>query len=187
VAVRRKRTYNVVFLEVRADIAVTSKVSGRGTPASWVRGAISNVRGNVVGNPPEDLDVVIGPFHGVDTATVAVEVSAPTFLVLGDNGAALVAVNIGITVVVVEGTGEAGVIDGAVGAGVQGHLIGSLQVGTLDDVDFTIIRPVGSVGPATWLVSATGRQTADQAYKAGQEPQAETGMWARSRMNKPVV
>lgn len=46
--------------------------------------------------------------------------------------------------------GETTVIDGAAGARVQGHVVGDLVVDAFDDVDFAVVGPVRTDGPAVW-------------------------------------
>lgn len=100
----------------------------------------------------KDLNVAACPFHGVDATTVAVE----SISIRGRRSRINTATSVITLVRVVdpavacrEGTGEAGVVDGAALAGVQGHGIGALLIDTFDDVDLAVVRPVASNSPAS--------------------------------------
>lgn len=126
---------DVVVLEMPVDVAVvaTEEARGGGTPSRGVGVGTRDIAGDAVAREEPDVDGGAGPFHGVNTAAGGVERSAVTVRSLGFAIAAETAV--------ATGAGE-----GAAGTGVHGYLILGLMVDTLDDVDFTAVRPgVGSV------------------------------------------
>lgn len=126
---------DVVVLEMPVDVAVvaTEEARGGGTPSRGVGVGTRDIAGDAVAREEPDVDGGAGPFHGVNTAAGGVESSAVTVRSLGFAIAAETAV--------ATGAGE-----GAAGTGVHGYLILGLMVDTLDDVDFTAVRPgVGSV------------------------------------------
>lgn len=58
---------------MRVNIAVASKVSCGFAPGTWVRSTSCEISRSTVVGEFKDLNVVACPFHGVDTATGAVE------------------------------------------------------------------------------------------------------------------
>lgn len=139
-----------MVLEVRVNVTVTVEESGRLSPSSRVRVGAGQVGRNIAVGEEEDLDEVIGPFHGVDTAVVAVEsvtVRGSVSRVNTTAGVFALASGLGVAVAGGNLTTEARVVDAAAIRSVQGHGIAALLVDTLDDIDLSVVGPVGADGP----------------------------------------
>ena len=113
----------------RAALA-TLEIGGGFAPRRGIRVRTGSVGGGGAFGPEPDVDVVGGPFGGIDTAAGAVEAVAVR------RGAA--AVDAATFV------GEAGVSgEGATVGGVHGHDVVGLVVDAFEDVDFAVGGPVG--------------------------------------------
>jgi len=115
-----------VFVDGAARAALES--CSRGTPGRWVGVCTRDVRGGLALGPKPDVDVVGGPFGGVDASTGAVQAVAIGGGAAGGEAAALV--------------GEAGFAGkGAALGGMHGHGVAGLEVDAFENVDFTVSGP----------------------------------------------
>lgn len=140
---------DLVLGEVVVEVArATRGETGRGlTPCLDIGlgGAILDILGDLVAREVPNGHVLVGPVHGVDTATVGVEAVTVVLVVLGGLTAAVVTVAVAAY--------KCGGLDGtlvgnlAAGTGVQSDGVGLGVVNTLDDVDLTTHRPVGAEHP----------------------------------------
>ena len=140
------------LVEVRVDVTVaTTEAGGGGPPARRVRAAAGDVgRDAGVGEEP-DVDIIAGPLGSVDTATGLVEaVTVGLGAAIQDGTARVGSLARGLDVAVAggDGAGEARAADGAAITSVQGHLVGGLGVGTLDDVNLAVVWPAAAKHPA---------------------------------------
>lgn len=136
---------------MRVDITVTREFSRRRTPRGRVRATSQDVRGGTAVREEPDVDAVALPLGGIDPAIGLVESTAVGLVAGTGNGTAGVGCLVrrfNVTVARVEMAAEAGVVDRAAGAGVQGHLVGCLLVHAFDDVDLAVVRPVRAEHPA---------------------------------------
>ena len=91
-----------------------------------------------------------GPLGSIDATANSIEAGAEILSVVRENGAACVFAlggSVGVTVGGVGGTGHAGLSDGAVGRGMEGHGVSLGAVDSFDDVDFARSRPIGADEP----------------------------------------
>ena len=100
-----------------------------------------------VPGPKPDLDEGRRAFHGEQTASVRVKGWTERVSTGIRNGAPRITVHESVTIRCQSSTGltTAGRY-GAPRRGVEGHSVWADVVDTLDDVDFTIVRPVGQTG-----------------------------------------
>lgn len=147
--------YNLQFSKVRLDITGTGEFGRWERPEQGVRLASHDISWNVPARKEPDIDSVACPFRGVDAAARSIEaVTVGRVAGAGDATADIgtLARGLDVAVVCLEGAAEAGWDDGAAVAGVQGHFVGGLGVGALDDVDFAVVRPVGARHPANLVI-----------------------------------
>jgi hypothetical protein len=141
-----------VVLEELPWIAVGCWVVSHGlVPGVGQRGIVCDIVRDLIASEEVHGDARVIPLHRVDTSTSAIEGSAEAVLrgvVLHaaphvsrlDRSAVRAAIEGADCVDDVRGYGTAG-------SGVDRNLVYGSTVGTLDNVDFTHVRPVGAVGP----------------------------------------
>lgn len=148
---KERWTYDLQALEVGVDVAGAGESTVRSTPRAWIRGAIGDIGGDITVAEVPDTDSIAGPLSSVDAAAVAVEPCAEG-LVRGRLDAAarvgVLARGLHETIAGFERAGEAGVIDAAAVAGVEGHVVLGLVIDTFDDIDFAVVGPVRAYEPA---------------------------------------
>lgn len=64
----------------------------------------------------------------------------------------------------------------------ESHLVVSVQVDALVDVDLALVGPIWADQPADKVRSEKGKMEEGEAYNAGQVPQIEPGTCAKSAM-----
>lgn len=145
-------------VEVGVDVATAPAVEGHdwSSPAGGVGVARGDIGRHGVVVPEPHVDAGARPLGGVDAASVVVEGGAVR---VGGRGAHAAA---GACVAVVAvGVGQGGSalgsggIDGAAGCSVQSDVVGAVDVDTLDNINLSVVWPVGANkpvgGPGTGL------------------------------------
>lgn len=132
--------YNVQILEMAGDLAATREEGPRLTPRSRVRRAIGDILGNGVAVEVPDLDLVARRVNlsSENTATVLVEGRVGAALAVLDRAARVVVGGIGVAVGGVNAACHSSAAGNRAALGrVQGHLVSSLGVCPLENVNFT--------------------------------------------------
>ena len=88
---RIEGSHDLHVRKIAWDIAVALILRDRLFPRRWIRRSCFEVRGRRPAREKPDVDIAAGPFHGNDTASVRVEVSAVGIGVLVLNVAAGIA------------------------------------------------------------------------------------------------
>lgn len=110
------KTYDLLILEVRVDIAVALEKGRWGAPTGWVRVTAGDVGGDSAAREEPNTDGGTGPFCRVHTTTVVVESSAVRrgrSRLDAAAGVGALARRIDIAVGGRQGARKAGVVDGA--------------------------------------------------------------------------
>lgn len=138
------------IVEVRVNVTVSSEFGCWSSPGRWVRATTGDVGGNTGVREEPNTDGVAGPLSGIDAATMLVEpVSVRGRASARDSTSSILrlAGSLDVAVASLDVTAKAGIIDRATRTGVQSHLVGGLVVNTLDDVNFAVVRPIGTDHP----------------------------------------
>lgn len=154
IAAEGRVEHDVQVLEMRVDVARAAEAGHRHAPRARVRvrrRGGRDVGGHVGAGEMEDLDVGARPDGGVDAAADGVHARAEGGTAghgVADAAAHVFALPLGVDVAVggLEIAAEAGVLDGAVRGGVEGHFVVGLIVGALEDVNLAALGPGAGVG-----------------------------------------
>jgi len=150
-----------VVHKVLVRVAASSwPVGNWGTPRVGLWCFVRNVTRNFCSFKPEDGDSGIVPFERVNTTSVLVERSS--VVVLGPVIHLTTSSVVGFRTSTVDSTNKrrrsAKVFwDSAAGAGVDRRLVDIIVMNTFNDIDFSFVGPIGTVGPKCGPGAATGR------------------------------
>lgn len=129
-------------------------------PGIWVGSLVGDIVWNATSGEEPDSDSIVVPEGGVYTSTSEIQAESVTVRVGVFDTAARVEIDVGIASGGFDDPSERGITDelssivvltggvkSAAGQGVEGRLVGSRVLSTLDHVDFTTCGPVISIRP----------------------------------------
>lgn len=143
-----------MILELVVNVAGTGELARGLTPAGRVRCAVGEIGRNGVSGEEPDVDRLACPFRGVDSSTVGVEaISKAVGVATANRTANIVALSCSIDIAIrgFELSRElTGVGDAATSVRMQSHVVDRLGVDAFNDIDFSIVGPIGPQQPKRW-------------------------------------